>query len=52
MKKDQGRIRIEVMRLQVEELSEAEEILLLRPSKRGRTHKEFLEKRGIYIETM
>ncbi len=49
MVKEQGRIRLEVTRLQAEELVEAKDILLLQPSKVARTHKELLEKKGITI---
>lgn len=51
MRKDQGRVRVEVTRLQIEELSRAQEIPLVRPAKRARTHRDVLEKKGIYLET-
>lgn len=47
----QGRIRIEVLRLQIKGLPEAEEILLLKPSTVARAHKEVLESNNITIET-
>jgi hypothetical protein len=50
VKRDQSRLRIEVTRLQLEELSKAEEILLLKLRKRGRTHQNLLENKGVYIE--
>ena len=49
MVKEQGRIRLEVTRLQAEELVEVRDVLLLQPSKVARTHKALLEKKGITI---
>ena len=49
MAKEQGRIRLEITRLQAERLAEAKDIWLLQPDKFARTHKELLEKKGISI---